>query len=83
MLATITAKEQQLISFSHYVNTHPLVAVLLAVLAIWSLIWKGIALWKATKAGRKDWYIVMLIANTVGILEIVYLYFFSNKKEQN
>jgi methionyl-tRNA synthetase len=81
MLATITAKEQQLINFSHYVNTHPWVAVLLAVLAVWTIIWKGLALWRAARTGRKDWYIVMLIVNTVGILEIVYLYFFSNKQD--
>ena len=52
---------------------------LLALVIIWSLVWKGMALWKA--AQRKDlvWFIVFLFVNTAGILEILYLYFFSKK----
>lgn len=51
------------------------------LLIIWSAIWKGIALWKA--AGNKDlkWFIALLIINSVGILEILYIYVFSKKKE--
>jgi methionyl-tRNA synthetase len=57
-------------------------SVLLVLLAIWSLIWKGIALWKAARSEHKIWYIVMLIVNTAGILEIIYILFF-NKKNKN
>jgi len=78
----MTAKEQQLINFSHYLNTHPLIAVLFAVLAIWTIIWKGTALWKAARNGSKPWFVVLLVVNTVGILEIIYIFFFSKKKEQ-
>jgi Family of unknown function (DUF5652) len=42
-------------------------------LVAWSVIWKGLALWRA---GRKDhlvWFIVLLVVNTCGILEIIYL----------
>ncbi len=48
-------------------------------LTVWSLVWKGLALWRS--AGRKDliWFIIILIANTVGILEIIYL-FLTRKK---
>ena len=56
---------------------------LFGALAIWSLIWKGIALWKAARNGSKAWFVVMLVLNTVGILEIVYIFFFANKKEKN
>jgi len=52
----------------------------LMLLAVWSLIWKGIALWKAARNESKAWYIVMLLVNTVGILEIIYIFFFSKKK---
>lgn len=76
----ITAKEQALIDYAHFMSTHPWVGVLIAVLVIWTLIWKGIALWRASREGRKDWFIVLLVVNTVGILEIVYIYFFSKKK---
>ena len=48
--------------------------VLIGVLIVWTLIWKGLALWKAARNGHTAWYVVMLIVNTVGILEIIYLY---------
>jgi hypothetical protein len=60
----------------------PKYTALLIVLLVWSLIWKGIALWKAAQNGSKVWYIIMLVANTVGILEIIYIFFFSKKKEK-
>lgn len=46
----------------------------------WSLVWKGIALWKAARAGSKPWFIVLLIVNTVGILEIIYIFVINKKK---
>ena len=52
---------------------------LLALVVIWSLIWKGVALWKAARNSDTAWYIILLIVNTVGILEIIYIYGFSKK----
>ena len=47
---------------------------LLIVAAItWSIIWKGIALWKASRNNQWGWFIAILLINTVGILEIIYL----------
>lgn len=46
--------------------------VVLAV--IWSLLWKGLALWRSAKRGDMWWFIVFLFINTLGILEIVYLF---------
>ncbi len=46
---------------------------------VWSLVWKGMALWKAARRGEKYWFIALLILNTVGILEIVYLIFIGRK----
>jgi hypothetical protein len=46
---------------------------------IWSIVWKGLALWRAAKLGQKPWFVALLVINTVGILEILYLYFFSKK----
>lgn len=51
------------------------------VLVIWSVIWKGLALWKAAQKGSKAWFVVLLVVNTIGILEILYLYVFSKKGE--
>jgi methionyl-tRNA synthetase len=51
------------------------------VLVLWSIVWKGLALWKAAREGSKVWFVVLLVVNTVGILEILYLYVFSKKSE--
>ncbi len=51
-------------------------------LMIWSLIWKGRALWKAAQNKDKSWYVIMLIVNTVGILEIIYIFLISPKKNK-
>ena len=55
----------------------PLQIALLIILAVWSLAWKGVALWKSAKKEHKVWFIVMLILNTAGILEILYIFVFS------
>jgi len=57
-------------------------AILFAILTLWSLAWKGIALWKASRNNDMYWYIAMLVINTVGILEIIYIFFFDKKKGQ-
>jgi hypothetical protein len=57
----------------------PGVKIIFALLLIWTFIWKGIALWKAARNSHKAWFILMLIVNTLGILEIVYIYGFSKK----
>lgn len=44
-------------------------------LLLWSSIWKGLALWHAAKRDDKWWFIVLLVINTMGILEICYLLF--------
>jgi len=56
--------------------------ILLLIVVIWTLVWKGMALWKAAREGSRPWFIVLLIVNTVGILEILYLYVFSKKSSK-
>lgn len=51
----------------------------LLLLVIWSLAWKGMALWKASREGSRPWFVALLLINTAGILEILYLYVFSKK----
>ncbi len=46
---------------------------LFAVIAVWDLAWKGLALWRTAKTGRHYWFIVILVVNSVGLLPIVYL----------
>ena len=50
------------------------------VMFLWSLLWKGLALWNSAKNEQRNWFLVMLIINTVGILEIIYLFGFAKKK---
>lgn len=56
--------------------------ILFAVVLVWSFIWKGLALWKSARLGQKWWFIAMLLINSVGILEILYIYYFSEKKSE-
>ncbi|MFH1209469.1 MAG: DUF5652 family protein [archaeon] len=46
---------------------------LFILLLIWSFIWKGIALWRCAKKNHSTWFVIILIINTLGILEIIYL----------
>jgi Family of unknown function (DUF5652) len=50
------------------------VIALIAVLGIWEAVWKAIALWRAGRDHRLVWFIVMFVLNTVGILEIIYIF---------
>ncbi|MDO8601473.1 MAG: DUF5652 family protein [bacterium] len=53
---------------------------LFTIILIWTLAWKGIALWTAAKADSKKWFVALLVINTMGLLEISYIYYFSKKK---
>lgn len=44
------------------------------ILLVWTLVWKGFALWRAAKDDSTLWFVLMLILNTLGILEIVYIF---------
>ncbi len=46
-------------------------------LIAWEMVWKGIALWKAGRNQQLGWFIALFILNTLGILPIVYLLWFS------
>lgn len=43
-------------------------------LILWSLLWKGLALWHSARHGQPVWFLILLVVNTLGILEIVYLF---------
>ncbi|MCC7574137.1 hypothetical protein KO361_00920 [Candidatus Woesearchaeota archaeon] len=55
--------------------------VIVLLLAVWELIWKGIALWKSARNEELTWFICLLVLNTAGILPIIYIHFFSEKKK--
>jgi methionyl-tRNA synthetase len=47
---------------------------------IWSLPWKGVALWKAARNRQRAWFISLLLINTLAILELTYLLWFQKNK---
>lgn len=60
-----------------WAQNHP---ILFLLITVWTILLKGIALWKAAKNDSQKWFIALLILNTLGILELLYLYVFSKKK---
>lgn len=48
---------------------------------IWIIIWKGLALWKASQRKEVLWFWLLMIINTLGLLEICYIFVFSRNKE--
>jgi hypothetical protein len=57
--------------------------ILFAILAVWTIIIKGVALWHAARGSQKAWFIALLIINTFGILEIIYLLGFRKDKSSH
>jgi methionyl-tRNA synthetase len=53
--------------------------ILIFIIIIWVLPWKAWALWRAARLGQKVWFVVLLVLNTMGILEIIYLFVISKK----
>jgi hypothetical protein len=51
--------------------------------AAWTIPWKGVALWKAARNGNRIWFVVLLLLNTLAILEILYIFIFSRREEKN
>ena len=45
----------------------------IGVVAVWDLVWKGLALWQAAKRRQPVWFVALLFLNTAGILPIAYL----------
>ena len=54
-------------------------AIVILALAVLVLLLKGYSLWYAAKRDEKWWFIALLVINTMGILELVYLIFVVKK----
>ena len=48
--------------------------ILLVILFLWTIPWKVYALWLAAKRDDKKWFVLLIIINTLGILEIIYIF---------
>lgn len=49
----------------------------------WSVAWKGAALWRAARNNQLYWFVAMMLINTVGILEILYIYVFAKNRSES
>ena len=52
---------------------------LVLIVVLWTIVLKGYALWHAARASQKWWFIALLVINTLGILELIYLIWFRSK----
>lgn len=57
--------------------------IILVLIVLWVLPWKGVALWKSANLRQKKWFIALLVLNTFAILDIIYIFFFAKKKERD
>ena len=58
----------------------PTLIAVIIIAALFELIMKAFALWKAARANHRDWFIVLLLINTAGILPLIYMKFINNNK---
>ena len=57
--------------------------ILIAAALLWSVPWKGVALWKAARNNQMGWFAVLMLINTLAVLEIIYIAFFQKDKNKN
>jgi len=68
--------ESNINQINYWLNAHP---VLFTTFIMWSLFWKGLALWKSAELRQQYWFVAILILSTAGLLEIFYLFAIAKK----
>jgi len=53
---------------------------LLVILVVWELFWKSASMWHAARKKDIFWFFILLIFNTLGILDLIYLFGFEKVK---
>ncbi len=70
-------------NFINYPSGMPFIGAtfvgMIVIFALWELVWKGLAMWKAARLNQPWWFVALFVFNTFGILPILYLYVFSPK----
>ncbi|MFT4250161.1 MAG: DUF5652 family protein [Candidatus Woesearchaeota archaeon] len=59
----------------------PYVLVWSIPLLIWVVVWKAMALWKSARNKQLGWFITLLLIQTLGILDLLYILFFQREKK--
>ncbi|OGZ44084.1 MAG: hypothetical protein A3J55_00915 [Candidatus Ryanbacteria bacterium RIFCSPHIGHO2_02_FULL_45_17b] len=53
------------------------------LIALWTLPWKAVALWKAARRNERGWFVALLLINTMGLLEIFYIFVLTKQANTN
>jgi len=56
--------------------------LMLAIIYVWSAVWKLLGLWKSARKKQVGWFVVIALLNTLGILPILYYFLFSEMKSE-
>jgi patatin-like phospholipase/acyl hydrolase len=57
--------------------------MILVIVLMWVLFWKGYSVWTAARNGQKRWFIALIILNTLSILDIIYIFYVANKTPED
>lgn len=60
--------------------SNPFLGTGISLLIVWGLVWKGLALWRAARENSPWWFVALLLLQTWGVVEIIYLFFFAKEK---
>lgn len=53
--------------------------VAIVLITLWTIPWKIYAVWLSVKNDHKKWFVVLLLLNTIAILEIIYIFKIAKK----
>lgn len=54
--------------------------ILTVIIILWSLAWKCYSTWIAAGRREKKWFVALVVFNTVGILDMIYVFGIAKKK---
>lgn len=60
----------------------PETTTFLILTALWTLPWKGYALWRSARIGDTWWFVALLVLNTLAILDIIYIFLIAPRREK-
>lgn len=64
-------------------STEPSRTIIFILVALWTLPWKGYALWQAARLSHRWWFIALLVINTLALFEIFYIFVIARRAKRN
>ena len=55
---------------------------LLLAIALWTLPWKAWSLWLSARRGDIWWFLSIIFISTLGLLEIIYIFFIAKQSDK-